>query len=109
MLDPQEMAGAEGHGCPLVRFQPSLAKAGGRGKLRPRALARELAARNRKLPEHKRLSAFVLVEDSFPRTASTKLKREPLAAVLREHVTPGAPGWHPIERGTSAPGSTVSL
>jgi len=80
-----------------------------RSKLEPRVLARELAARNRKLPEHKRLAAFVLVEESFPRTASTKIKREPLATLLRETVAPGAADWHPIERGASAPGSTVSL
>jgi long-chain acyl-CoA synthetase len=73
-----------------------------RGKGEPAAIARELEARNRRLPEHKRLGAFVVVEASFPRTASMKLKREPLAATLRGSVEPGGAGWYPLR--AAAPG-----
>ncbi len=79
-----------------------------RGKVDAAALTRELEARNRKLPEHKRIGAFVLVEASFPRTASMKIKREPLAARLREETSPESAAWHPLKSPASA-GSTVSL
>ncbi len=47
------------------------------------AVTRWLSERNRRLPEHKRLSAVLIVEDAFPRTASMKLKRDVLAEGLR--------------------------
>ncbi len=48
-----------------------------------RAIAKWLADRNRRLPEHKRLAAVLVVGDAFPRTASMKLKRDVLAEHLR--------------------------
>ena len=44
----------------------------------------ELRQRNRRLPEFKRLSAFVVQTEEFPATASLKIKRGVLAEVLRE-------------------------
>jgi len=79
-----------------------------RGKLDARALEKELTLRNRKLPEHKRIAAFVIVEQSFPRTASMKVKRQALADRLRDELTPGGHGWHGLTRAASAAG-TVSL
>ena len=53
----------------------------------PRPIARWLAERNRRLPEHKRLASVLVVGDAFPRTASMKLKRDALAERLRrDHV-----------------------
>lgn len=43
----------------------------------------ELRRRNRKLPDFKRLSAFVVEPEEFPATASLKIKRGVLADVLR--------------------------
>ncbi len=43
----------------------------------------ELRQRNRRLPEFKRVSAFVVQTEEFPATASLKIKRGPLAEVLR--------------------------
>ncbi|HEU5335560.1 MAG TPA: AMP-binding protein [Terriglobales bacterium] len=42
-------------------------------------LGTELAARNRRLPDFKRVSGYVLWERDFPRTASLKIKRGALA------------------------------
>lgn len=80
-----------------------------RGKLDARALEKELAARNRKLPEHKRIAAFVIVEQAFPRTASMKLKRQPLAERLRAEVSPGGAGWTTLARASGASGTTVAI
>lgn len=80
-----------------------------RGKAEATALARELEARNRKLPEHKRLSAFLVVDEAFPRTASMKVKREPLAARLRDAHTPGGAGWYALKSTSTATERTVSL
>lgn len=44
----------------------------------------ELRERNRRLPEFKRLSSFVVESEEFPATASLKVKRGVLAEVLRE-------------------------
>jgi long-chain acyl-CoA synthetase len=44
----------------------------------------ELRARNRKLADYKRLSAFVVEKEDFPVTASMKIKRGELAEVLRQ-------------------------
>jgi long-chain acyl-CoA synthetase len=47
------------------------------------ALRDEIAARNRRLPDYKRVAALLVWPDPFPRTASAKVKREALAAELR--------------------------
>ena len=80
-----------------------------RGKIDARALEKELAARNRKLPEHKRIAAFVIVEQAFPRTASMKVKRQPLAERLRAELSPGGPGWTTLARAPGASGTTVAI
>jgi len=43
------------------------------------ALLSELQARNRKLPDFKRLNAYMVWDEDFPRTASMKIKRGVLA------------------------------
>ena len=48
------------------------------------ALQKELAERNRTLPDFKRLSGYVLWNADFPRTASLKIKRAELAEQIRE-------------------------
>lgn len=48
-----------------------------------RAITRWLVDRNRRLPEHKRLASVLVVTETFPRTASMKLKRDVLAETLR--------------------------
>ncbi len=48
-----------------------------------RALLDELRARNRRLPEFKRLAGYIPWSDEFPRTASQKVKRGHLADELR--------------------------
>ena len=50
------------------------------------ALLDELRARNRRLADYKRLHGYLLWEPEFPRTASQKVKREPLARELRAKV-----------------------
>ncbi len=62
--------------------------------VRPRAngpdaveLLAQIRAKNRVLPEHKRLAGLIEWSDAFPRTASMKLKRDPLAESLREELT----------------------
>ena len=47
------------------------------------AMVAELVARNRRLPEFKRVSGYILREDDFPATASLKVKRGVLADELR--------------------------
>jgi long-chain acyl-CoA synthetase len=59
-----------------------------RGDVERTQLAKELELRNRKLPEHKRIASFLVTDEEFPRTASMKVKREVLAAWLREHARP---------------------
>jgi len=44
-----------------------------------------LRAANRGLAEYKRVQSYVVLEREFPRTASLKIKREPLAALAREY------------------------
>jgi hypothetical protein len=48
----------------------------------------ELSARNRRLPDFKRVSGFVLWNSDFPRTASMKIKRNVLAEQIRDKMTP---------------------
>jgi len=43
------------------------------------ALLEELNRRNRRLPDYKRLSSYLLWDQDFPRTASMKIKRNVLA------------------------------
>ncbi len=47
------------------------------------ALVQELAARNRLLPEFKRVSGYIVRKEDFPATASLKIKRNVLADELR--------------------------
>ncbi len=54
------------------------------------ALLAELGVRNRKLADYKRLAGVLLWTDEFPRTASQKVKREPLARALRDRVDRGS-------------------
>lgn len=48
------------------------------------AARKALAQRNRALPEHKRLGGVLWLDDTFPRTASMKLKRADLASRVRD-------------------------
>jgi long-chain acyl-CoA synthetase len=43
------------------------------------SLRDELVSRNRRLPDFKRVSGYILWEKDFPRTASLKIKRNDLA------------------------------
>jgi long-chain acyl-CoA synthetase len=47
------------------------------------ALREELTARNRRLPDFKRINGYVLWDADFPRTASMKIKRNILAEQIR--------------------------
>ena len=47
------------------------------------ALRADLTARNRRLPDFKRVHGYVLWEQDFPRTASLKIKRHELAEAIR--------------------------
>jgi long-chain acyl-CoA synthetase len=55
-----------------------------------RDYAGELARRNRRLPDFKRVHAALEWEEEFPRTASLKIKRPVLAEALRERGDPEA-------------------
>ena len=46
------------------------------------ALREEITARNRRLPDFKRVGGYLLWEKDFPRTASLKIKRGELAAEI---------------------------
>ncbi len=58
--------------------------------VRPRAgqseaeVGRALSERNLRLPEHKRIEAWLPWAQTFPRTASLKVKRDPLAEQIRQ-------------------------
>ena len=52
-------------------------------------LQEELQARNRGLPDFKRLSGYVLWDEDFPRTASLKIKRAELAEQIRNKLDSG--------------------
>jgi long-chain acyl-CoA synthetase len=47
------------------------------------ALTEEIARRNSRLPDFKRLSGYVVWDEDFPRTASMKIKRPILAEAIR--------------------------
>jgi long-chain acyl-CoA synthetase len=49
-------------------------------------LRQELAARNRRLPDFKRISGYVVWDADFPRTASLKIKRDELAGQIRKRL-----------------------
>ncbi len=48
------------------------------------ALRDELATRNRRLPDFKRVSGYIVWQEDFPRTASMKIKRHVLAEEIRK-------------------------
>ena len=49
-------------------------------------LLEDISARNRKLPDFKRVSAYLVWEKDFPRTASMKIKRQMLAEEIGKTV-----------------------
>ncbi|MBI4443474.1 MAG: AMP-binding protein [Acidobacteria bacterium] len=49
-------------------------------------LRQQLAARNRRLPDFKRISGYVVLDQDFPRTASLKVKRPMLAEEVRKRL-----------------------
>jgi len=50
------------------------------------ALRADLIARNRRLPDFKRIRGYVIWEEDFPRTASLKIKRAVLAEEIRQRL-----------------------
>ncbi|MGC2323915.1 MAG: AMP-binding protein, partial [Terriglobales bacterium] len=54
------------------------------------ALGRDLAERNRRLPDFKRVRGYVIWEADFPRTASLKIKRLELAEQIRASTNAAA-------------------
>ena len=50
----------------------------------------EIVARNRRLPDFKRVGGYVIWEQDFPRTASMKIKRQALAEELGKKIERGA-------------------
>jgi long-chain acyl-CoA synthetase len=53
-------------------------------------LLEEIVARNRRLPDYKRVGGYAIWEKDFPRTASMKIKRQALAEEFRAKMEPGA-------------------
>jgi long-chain acyl-CoA synthetase len=54
------------------------------------ALLQEVSDRNRRLPDFKRVVAYLIWEKDFPRTASMKIKRQGLAEEIGKTVERGA-------------------
>ncbi|HTF45134.1 MAG TPA: AMP-binding protein [Terriglobales bacterium] len=50
------------------------------------ALRQDLDARNRRLPDYKRIGGYVVWDRDFPRTASMKIKRAALAEEIRQKL-----------------------
>jgi long-chain acyl-CoA synthetase len=50
------------------------------------ALRQDMDARNRRLPDYKRIGGYVLWDRDFPRTASMKIKRTALAEEIRQKL-----------------------
>jgi len=50
----------------------------------------EIQSRNQSLPDFKRVAGYVLWDKDFPRTASMKIKRDDLAAEIRNTVHPSS-------------------
>ncbi len=76
----------EGHEQLVVVLRPKT----GTDEARVLALLDALRVRNRKLADYKRVTGYILWEREFPRTASQKVKREPLARELRTAVDRGS-------------------
>ena len=53
----------------------------------------EIVARNRRLPDFKRVGGYLVWEKDFPRTASMKIKRGELAAEIGARCVAGAGWW----------------
>ena len=53
-------------------------------------LLEDIGARNRRLPDYKRVTGYVIWPKDFPRTASMKIKRQTLAEEMRKTVDRGA-------------------
>jgi long-chain acyl-CoA synthetase len=53
-------------------------------------LLQEISARNRRLPDFKRVGGYLIWEKDFPRTASMKIKRQALAEDIGKSVERGA-------------------
>ncbi|MBC7174078.1 MAG: AMP-binding protein, partial [Polyangiaceae bacterium] len=53
------------------------------------SILRIVEERNRRLPDFKRVRGLLLWDEEFPRTASMKVKRGPLAEALREGASRG--------------------
>ena len=51
-----------------------------------KAIIEEVNARNRRLPDFKRIGGYLVWHKDFPRTASMKIKRTELAAEIGEHL-----------------------
>jgi long-chain acyl-CoA synthetase len=49
-------------------------------------LPEDISTRNRRLPDFKRVSGYLLWERDFPRTASMKIKRQVLAEEIGKNV-----------------------
>jgi acyl-CoA synthetase (AMP-forming)/AMP-acid ligase II len=56
------------------------------GQLPPEDLRAEIAARNQRLLNYKRIGGYLLWEQDFPLTASLKIKRNVLAEQIREKL-----------------------
>jgi acyl-CoA synthetase (AMP-forming)/AMP-acid ligase II len=50
------------------------------------ALRQDMDARNRRLPDYKRIGGYVVWDRDFPRTASMKIKRTALAEEIRQKL-----------------------
>jgi len=53
-------------------------------------LLEEMSARNRRLPDFKRVGGYLIWEADFPRTASMKIKRQALAEEIAKSTDQGA-------------------
>ena len=51
-----------------------------------KSLLEDIAVRNRKLPDFKRVGGYLVWEKDFPRTASMKIKRQVLAEEMGKSV-----------------------
>jgi acyl-coenzyme A synthetase/AMP-(fatty) acid ligase len=51
------------------------------------SLKDEIAERNRRLPDFKRVAGYIAWERDFPRTASMKIKRPDLGDLIRKAVS----------------------
>ena len=58
----------------------------------PPEVLEELRRRNRRLPDFKRLSGYLMWPEDFPRTASLKIKRQLLADAIGARMGPEALG-----------------